>query len=99
MMIDYSEEEINNYPIIKELDNYLDSFDVCNDISEQALNNLDELINQNRIDLTFFPKEEMEDDYSICFEIAEDNYDGGATQCFLNVTSELFNKMLERYAK
>lgn len=97
-MVEYSEEEINNYPIVKELDKYFDSEDLCSEIGEESLINLDSLIKEKRIELTFLPKEDLEDNHSIVFEIAMDDYYGGATECFLNVTSELFNKMIERYS-
>lgn len=95
--IDFSQESINSYPILKELEPYTDNEKVCDNISNKGLKNLELLINKRLIDIMFLPKQELDEDHCIVLEIALDNYNGGAEQRYINVSSELFNKLIEKF--
>lgn len=93
-MRDFSQEEIDNYPILKELEPYTDNSIICDNISEDSLKNLKDLITRNLIEIDFLTPETLDDTYSIVLEIALDDYDGGAKDRYINVSKELFEKLL-----
>lgn len=97
--IDFSEESINSYPILKELEPYTDNEIVCDNISEEGLKNLKLLIKKKLIDIRFLPKQELDEEHCIVLEVALDNYNGGAELRYVNVSSELFNKLIEKFGK
>ena len=93
----FTEQEINNYPILKELKPYTNNEEVCSTISTKGLANLKELIDKKLINITFIPKDTLENEHSILLEVALDDNNEEVQERYIYVSSELFKDLISKF--
>lgn len=98
-MRSFTIEEINSYPIMIEFNPYIESLCVCENISKKALNNLKELVSKKLMDITFIPKDSLEDPHSISLDIALDDHNEYWDMKYVYVSDELFKLLLTEFTK
>lgn len=93
----FTEQEINNYPILKELNLYTNNEEICSTISTKGLTNLKELIDKKLINITFIPKDTLENEHSILLEVALDDNNEEVQERYIYVSSELFKDLISKF--
>lgn len=93
----FTEQEINNYPVLKELNPYTNNEEICSSISTKGLTNLEELINKKLINITFIPKDTLEHEHSILLEVALDDSNEEVQERYIYVSSELFKDLISKF--
>lgn len=93
----FTEQEINNYPILKELNPYTNNEEICSTISTKGLTNLKELIDKKLINITFIPKDTLENEHSILLEVALDDNNEEVQERYIYVSSELFKDLISKF--
>ena len=93
----FTEQEINNYSILKELKPYTNNEEICSTISIKGLTNLKELIDKKLINITFIPKDTLENEHSILLEVALDDNNEEVQERYIYVSSELFKDLISKF--